>query len=167
MVRLYLNDQLIEEKPVEEMKAVFSLAYTPGVLKAEGIRNGKVMETQVLHTAGKPAALRLTVDRSELDADGQDLSFIVIEAIDAEGQSVPVADNQLEVSVKGAATLLALGNADIKDEDPYFDFTHHLWKGRALLVVRSNGKRGKASVQVSVKDINGKDVKKNLSLLFR
>ena len=167
MVRLYLNDQLIEEKPVAEMKAVFSLAYTPGVLKAEGIRNGEVMETQVLHTAGKPAALRLTVDRSELDADGQDISFIVIEAIDAEGQSVPVADNQLEVSVKGAATLLALGNADIKDEDPYFDFTHHLWKGRALLVVRSNGKRGKASVQVSVKDINGKDVKKNLSLLFR
>ena len=34
MVRLYLNDQLIEEKPVAEMKAVFSLAYTPGVLKA-------------------------------------------------------------------------------------------------------------------------------------
>ena len=31
MVRLYLNDQLIEEKPVAEMKAVFSLAYTPGV----------------------------------------------------------------------------------------------------------------------------------------
>ena len=143
MVRLYLNDQLIEEKPVAEMKAVFSLTYTPGVLKAEGIRNGETIETQTLRTAGKPVALRLTADRSKLNADGQDLSFIVIEAIDAEGQTVPVADNRLSVSVEGAATLLALGNADIKDEDPYFDSTHRLWKGRALLVVRSNKKSGK------------------------
>lgn len=167
MVRLYLNDQLIEEKPVAEMKAVFSLAYTPGVLKAEGIRNGETIETQTLRTAGKPVALRLTADRSKLNADGQDLSFIVIEAIDAEGQTVPVADNRLSVSVEGAATLLALGNADIKDEDPYFDSTHRLWKGRALLVVRSNKKSGKASIQVSVGDIGGKDVKQRLSLSFR
>ena len=37
-VRLYLNEQLIGEKNTEEMKAVFSLPYTPGTLKAEGIR---------------------------------------------------------------------------------------------------------------------------------
>ena len=77
MVRLYLDDRLIGEKPVEEMKAVFSLTYTPGVLKAEGIRNGETIETQTLRTAGKPVALRLTADRSKLNADGQDLSFIM------------------------------------------------------------------------------------------
>lgn len=166
-VRLLLNGRPVGEKPVEEMKAVFTLAYTSGELRAEGLRDGETIEAQTLQTAGEPVSIRLTADRSELDADGQDLSFIVIEAVDAAGQTVPVAGNRLSVSVKGAAVLLALGNADIKDEDPYFDHTHHLWKGRALLVVRSNGKSGKADVQVSAGDMGGKEVKRRLSLRFK
>ena len=166
-VRLYLDDRLIGEKPVAEMKAAFTLAYEPGTLKAEGIRDGKVMETQTLSTAGEPVSIRLTADRNQLAADGQDLSFVVVEALDAAGNVVPVADNLLSVGVKGAGTLLALGNADIKDEDVYTDNTHRLWKGRALLVVRSNGKSGKATVRVSAKDMKGKEVVKSVQLRFK
>ena len=32
---------------------------------------------------------------------------------------------------------------NIKDEDPYYDATHHAWKGRSLCVVRSTKKSGK------------------------
>ena len=80
---------------------------------------------------------------------------------------VPQCPHEHEEADGLPTTLLALGNADIKDEDPYFDSTHRLWKGRALLVVRSNKKSGKASIQVSVGDIGGKDVKQRLSLSFR
>lgn len=127
-VRLYLDNQLIAEKSVNEMKAIFSLPYKAGVLKAEGLRDGKVMETTTLSTAGAPVSLRLTADREVLHADGQDLSFLIIEAIDEAGHVVPVADNLLSVSVQGAGTLQALGNADIKDVDPTFDQTHHFGK---------------------------------------
>jgi len=43
---------------------------------------------------GKPARLRLTADRTVLQADGQDLSFITVEAVDADGQFQPVADQE-------------------------------------------------------------------------
>lgn len=150
------------------MKAIFSLPYKAGVLKAEGLRDGKVMETTTLSTAGAPVSLRLTADREVLHADGQDLSFLVIEAIDEAGRVVPVTDNLLSVSVQGAGTLQALGNADIKDVDPTFDQIHHLWKGRALAVIRSNGKKGRAVVQVKAKGMNkGTEVVKTLRLQFK
>lgn len=75
--------------------------------------------------------------------------YIVIEVVDKDGNVVPLADNALQVMVSGNATLQALGNADIKDTDPYFDNSHKAWKGRALAVVRSNGKKGKAKVKVT------------------
>ena len=56
-------------------------------------------------------------------------------------------------AVKGNATLLAAGNADIKDEDPYFDNSHHVWQGRALAVVRHTGKQGKAALTVTAKGL--------------
>ena len=66
---------------------------------------------------------------------------------------MPVEDNELQVTVTGKVTLQALGNADIKDEDPYFDSTHKAWKGRALAVVRSIGRKGNATVKVSSPDL--------------
>lgn len=148
-VRLYLNDVMIGEKPTDEMKARFTLPYQPGVLRAEGVENGDVKETKTLKTAGKVAAIRLDADRSTLTTDKGDLSYVVIELIDKDGNVVPTAENTLTVTVTGNGTLQGLGNADIKDEDPYFDNTHKVWKGRALAVVRSLGKRGKATIRVS------------------
>ena len=146
--KLFLNDQLVGEQATSEMKAVFTLPYTAGTLRAEA--GGQQTE---LHTADAPISLRLTADRTMLTANGNDLAFITIETIDRNGLVNPTATNLLTATVKGAATLQAFGNADIKDEDAYFDNAHHAWHGRALLVVRSNGKRGSATITVEGKGL--------------
>ncbi len=102
-----------------------------------------------MHTAGEVASIRLTADKPELRADGQDLVFVAVELIDANGNRVPEAAVSLTASVIGAATLAAFGNADIRECDPYIDATHPTWKGRALIVVRSTQKGG--AVKLSVK----------------
>ncbi len=147
-VRLYLNGQLAGEQPTQEMKATFTLPYQPGTLRAEA--GGQHTD---ICTAGAPAAIRLTADRTRLTADGQSLAFITIEIIDSEGRVVPGADNLLTVSATGSASQLAVGNADVKDEDPYYDPQHHAWHGRALAVVRSTGKRGKSTLTVATKGL--------------
>jgi beta-galactosidase len=45
--------------------------------------------------------------------------------------------------------LLGAGNGDVKDEDPYYDNRHRVWRGRAIAVVRGNGKGGKATLTVT------------------
>lgn len=149
-VRLYLNDKLIGESPVNEMKATFTVDYAPGTLRAEGINENKVAESVSLTTAGEVSGIRLTSDTSEIFSDGEDIAFITIELTDKDGNLVPTADNQCVITVEGGADLLALGNADIKDCDPYFDATHKAWKGRALAVVRSNGKKTPTKVKLSI-----------------
>ena len=167
-VRLYLNDQLVGEKEVAQGMATFTLPYQPGTLRAERLRVGDGTsgmggeETVSLKTADEAKAIRLTADRTALKADGQDLAFITVELTDANGTVNITANNELTASVNGSATLIGFGNADIKDCDHYTDSTHKAWKGRALLVVRSTGKKGKATITLQGKGL--KTARVNLSL---
>ena len=143
-VRLYLNGQLVGTQSTSEMKVVFTLPYEPGILRAEA-----GSDRCELQTAGEPVSVRLTADRQQLKADGQSLAFITIEVVDAQGRVVPDAQKPLDVKVTGSATLLGVGNANVRDNDPYFDAQHHTWQGRAMAVIRSTGKRGKAVITVN------------------
>lgn len=144
-VALYLDGRLIGKKPVEAMMASFTLPYTPGTLRAVGIEDGKEMENIELATAGPVADIRLTPEENVISAD-YDIAFIIIELVDANDNVVPVADDRLAVITDGPIELIALGNADIRDNEPYFDNTQKTWHGRAMAVVRSTGKPGYGTI---------------------
>ena len=144
-VRLYLNGQLIGEQPTgreQEFKAVFSVPYSPGTLKAVGVENGQEVEAQELATAGDPAQIRLTADRTVITADGQDLSYVTVEILDKEGRVVPNAENRLTFEVNGTGVIAAVGSANLKDTDRYVGNTRKAWKGRAIVVLKSTKKNG-------------------------
>ena len=64
------------------------------------------------------------------------------------------ADDRLAVITDGPVELIALGNADIKDNEPYFDNTQKTWHGRALAVVRSIGKPGTGTITVATPSLS-------------
>ena len=139
-------DKLVGTKPVNrstEFKAVFSVPYEPGTLRAKAGGN-----QVTLATAGAPARLRLTADKQTLKADGQTLAFITVEVIDKDGRVCPEAAIPCEVSVSGQAALMAAASADLKDREPATSQRVTTWKGRALIVVRSSQKKGKAQIRV-------------------
>ena len=145
-VKLYLDDQFIDTKQVSrdtEFKAVFSVPYKAGTLRAEA--DG---ESVTLKTAGEPARLRLTPDRTVMTADGQSLTFVTIEVLDKQGTLVPEAAISCEATIKGVGTLLAFASADLKDTESYTSSHVKTWKGRALLVIRSTQKKGAVSVSI-------------------
>lgn len=144
-VRLYLNDRLIGEKPAtraEKFTATFNVTYAPGVLRAVAMQDGKPAAEQVLRTVGEPVQLRLTADRGQIRADGRDLSFITIDVLDAKGQPHPNADHQIGFNLQGPATIAAVANGDLTSEEPYQAGRRKLYRGRALVVVRSSRSTG-------------------------
>ena len=148
-VKLYLNDQLIGTKEVNrntEYKAVFTVPYQKGTLRAEA---GE--ESVTLKTAGEPARLKLTPDRTVMRADGQSLTYIIVEVVDQDGNLVPEAEIPCEATVKGAGKLLAFASANLKDEEPYPSVHSKTWKGRAMLVVLSSQKKGTVNVSIKSK----------------
>ncbi|HVV04680.1 MAG TPA: glycoside hydrolase family 2 TIM barrel-domain containing protein [Puia sp.] len=151
-VRLYLNGHIVGEKSctqVDEYKATFTLPYSPGVLKAVGIDQGRVADSMILRTADRPDAIRLKPDRTTLRADGQDLSFIEVELTDRSGIINPHADNRLMFKVDGPATIAGIANADLQDLDKYVGNYKKAWHGRALVVIRSAHRAGKITIAVS------------------
>lgn len=157
-VRLYLDNKLIGEKAVSratELKAVFAIPYKEGTLKAEGIENGTIKESKILKSASAPAAIRLIAENKEMKANGEDLAFVQVEVIDQDGNLCPNASIELTATVTGQGSLAAMGNADIKDTDSYVNNTHKTWKGRALVVVRSIHKKGKAQLTIKASGIKG------------
>ena len=145
VVRLYLGDKLMGEKPTtraERFKANFRVPFAPGVLRAVALQGGKAIAEAVLRTAAEPARVRLTADRTSIRADGQDLSFVTVEAVDATGQPHPNADHQVSFNLKGPGTIAAVGSADMTSEEPYQGGRRKLFHGRALAVVRASRTAG-------------------------
>jgi beta-galactosidase len=144
-VQLFLNGKLIGEKPTgseQEFRAMFTVPYAPGTLKAVGIRSDRTVAESILTTVGKPVRLRLTADRSVLKADGQDLSFVTVEALDAEGRLEQNADQEVHFALTGAGLIAAVGNGDGQDDASYQGDQRKLFHGRALVVVRTSTQAG-------------------------
>jgi len=156
-VRLYLNGQLIGEQPTseaQEFKTLFHVPYAPGELVAVGMESGEERERFVLKTGGEAVALRATVDRSMLRADGQDLAFITIEAVDANGQWQPWSEQKVAVQASSSGRLAALGTGNISDSlENFCDSQCTLYQGRALAVVRTSRAPGPITVHISAANL--------------
>lgn len=124
------------------------VVYQPGELKAVAYKGGREIGTAVMRTAGEPAALRLTPDRTKLKADGWDLSYVLVEALDAEGNLCPLADNLVRFEVEGPAEIAGVGNGNPMSFEPFRADYRKLFYGKAMLILRTvEGKTGPIRVR--------------------
>ena len=144
-VRLVLNGKIIGEQNASaqtKLTATFNVNYQPGVLKAIGLKNGKAVDSVELKTAGKPARIRLTADRTRIQATPGNLVYITAEVLDEKGQLVPDASNLLHFNISGGGEIIATGNADPTGMESMQQPKHKTFEGKCLIIVRSK-KAGK------------------------
>lgn len=107
---------------------------------------------KTVKTAGKPAKLQLTANRSTIAADGNDLAFITVSLTDKNGTLCPDADNQLEFKVTGAATFNSVCNGDATSLEVFTEPTMKLFHGQLVVVVQASAAPGKATLTVRDKN---------------
>jgi beta-galactosidase len=149
-VRLELNGKVIGEKPVSaatKLTAKFNVPYQPGELRAIGLINGKEISRAVLKTSGAPKKLKLTADRKNIRADRNDLSFVTVEVVDADGQRVPNAAFPVRFTVTGAGELGATGSSAPNDASSFHVPQRKTYEGRCLTILRPKGAPGKIMLQ--------------------
>ena len=103
---------------------------------------------KTVKTAGKPAKLQLTADRSTIAADGCDLAFITVSLTDKNGTLCPDADHSLEFKVTGAATFNSVCNGDATSLEAFTEPTMKLFHGQLVVVVQASAAPGKATLSV-------------------
>lgn len=156
-VRLWLNGSLAGEKAVgrvSQFLALFTIPYRPGILRAESSSG----LSQEIATAGEPAAIRLTADRENIVASGQDLAYVLAEIVDKDGVLVPDCDVELSFSVEGVGALVATGSADVKDTRGYHRPVRRTSEGRAMAVVKSASTPGIIRLTASAPGLPAADI---------
>ncbi|MBE0537304.1 MAG: DUF4982 domain-containing protein [Phycisphaerae bacterium] len=111
------------------------VAYEPGELKAVAYKDGKRIGESRMRTAGEPAALRLTADRNRLNATGEDLSFILVELVDAAGTVCPLAEDMVHFEVDGPGRIAGVGNGNPLSLEPFQAAYRKLFYGKAMLII--------------------------------
>ena len=130
--------------------------YEPGVVKVVAYdEKGKAVAEKQLHTASAPYALRLTCDRSTIKADGKDLCFVTVEAIDEKGNVCPNVNELVEFTVKGAGTYRAAANGDATCTDPFHLPKMHLFNGKLVVIVQATEKAGEITLKANSKKLKG------------
>jgi len=129
--------------------------YEPGEVRAVAYRDGQRLGEAVVRTAGEPAALRLTPDRALIRADGDDLSYVLVEAVDQDGKVCPLAMNEVEFSLDGPASIAGVGNGDHHFPAEFDTNTVALFYGKAMLIVRAGEEPGKIRIQAKGEGLHG------------
>ena len=151
-VELFLNGRSLGRKPTNrstEFTAKWDVPYQAGVLKAVGYDAGRQVSSSELRTAGEPTRITLAADRSNIKADGEDLSYVTVELTDARGVRNPKAENLVRFSVEGPGAIVAVGNANPVSTESYQQSQRKAWQGRCLVVVKSERRAGRVIVKAS------------------
>ncbi|MFL5788107.1 MAG: DUF4982 domain-containing protein, partial [Flavisolibacter sp.] len=148
-VELFLNGQSLgtRNKMNDDLHVKWRVPFTPGILKAVSKKDGKIVLTQVIKTAGKPAKIILTSDRKSIHADGKDLAFITVKIEDKDGNIVPDADNQVRFTITGNGFLAGVDNGSQTSMESFKASERKAFNGLCLAVIQSNGKNGPVSLK--------------------
>jgi beta-galactosidase len=117
--------------------------YEPGTVKVVAYdNNGKAVAEKEIRTAGKPHHIELSADRSQISADGKDLSFINVRVVDKDGNLCPDATNKIRFKVSGAGSYHAVANGDPASLESFQAPEMSVFHGQLTAIVKSADKPG-------------------------
>jgi len=158
-VELLLNGVSLGRRAPDRMNPescvpVWSIPYAPGELVARGYdREGTLICEDRRATPGDTARLELQAEDAFVLADGWDMTFVTVSALDGQGNPVDNARDQVAVRVEGGGVLMGCDNGDSTDPEGYKAASRRLFSGKLLIMVGSNGLQ--EDIRVSVCSATG------------
>jgi beta-galactosidase len=146
-VVLRLNGKTVGEAAVDRLMGhEWTLPYAPGRIEAIAYRGGREVARAAHETVGAPVALRLTPARTVMAGDREDAQAITIDAVDARGRHVPIANLMTRFTIEGGA-IIGVGNGDPNSHEPEKGLQRSLFNGLAQMIVRPDGGRGRIVIR--------------------
>ncbi len=160
-VELFLNGKSLgtKSKQGDELHLVWKVPFEQGTVKAVSRKNGKEILVQEIKTAGNATKILATADRSEISADGEDLSFITVEVLDENGTMVPDAGNQIQFEISGDAQIVGVDNGNPISHESLKGTTIKAFNGKCLVVVQAGEKKGEVVLTAKTDGLKESTVK--------
>lgn len=138
------------------------IPFTAGKITAIARKGGKVVAQHELETTSEAVELKVETENTDWKADGMDLQYVKVYAVDAKGRKVPTATGELTFDVSGVARLIAVDNGNHVSDDLFGGNKKTLHNGFAMAILRSEQMAGTVKIKVSATGF--KEVEKTLTV---
>lgn len=154
-VELYVNGRSAGKRAKDKntLHGFWRVNFEPGEIRVVSRSEGRAVAEQRIKTAGRPAKLRLTPDRTRIHADGDDLCYVTVEVTDADGNLCPTAQNEIHFSVEGVARIEGVDNGSPISLEPFKADKRKAFNGKCMVVLRSNGEAGNVRLRATSDDM--------------
>ncbi|MFY0600010.1 MAG: DUF4982 domain-containing protein [Cyclobacteriaceae bacterium] len=163
-IELFLNDKSLGKRSLSEFKDhiyKWAVPYAAGELKAKGTIGGKEVE-ETLISASAPASIKLTIDKTELTADGYDVAHIIAQLVDEKGNPIKHMDKKLTFSIDGDVKLLGVDNGSITNVQDFQSNELVTSQGRSLMIIQSNLDASSVKITATSEGIESAEVALNV-----
>ena len=156
-VELFLNGKSLgsKPKPDDDSPRNWKVNFEAGTIKAVGKNGGKVVAEFELKTAGKPANLILSADKTKIADDWNDVVYVSAMVVDANGVVVPSANDLISFATTGSGIVAAVDSADNADHDPFQAKQRHAFQGRCFALIKANKATGRITITASAPGLEG------------
>ena len=159
-VELVLNKKSLGKKTMEKNGHLeWDVTYQPGTLVAKGFVNGTSTVSEQVETTGAPAKVALLADRSQLNADGEDVAVITVQLNDLKNRWVPTANKEIVFTLSGQGKIIGVGNGDPASHapeqfvstasNPTPQWKRDTFNGLAQIIVKTTKQAGEITLTAS------------------
>ncbi|HZL11986.1 MAG TPA: glycoside hydrolase family 2 TIM barrel-domain containing protein [Prolixibacteraceae bacterium] len=147
-VELFINGTSLgaKLKPEDDSPRSWDVTFEKGSLKAVARNNGKEVATDELKTAGAPATIILTSDKSKIAKSWDYLCYVTAKVVDANGIVCPNADHIISFQVSETGTIAAVDNGDVSSHEAYQASERHVYNGQCVAIVKAKSVSGQITV---------------------
>ncbi len=158
-VELFVNGSSQGRQKVPHLGHVeWKAKYEPGVIEARGYKGGDVVLTEKRETTGPTVSIRLTADRTEINADGEDVAVLKVEGLDKGGRLVPIANNPIAFTIAGPGKLIGVGNGNPNCLESDKEPKRSLFNGLAQVIIQSTKRPGAIHITAAKDGWDGPDL---------
>jgi beta-galactosidase len=136
-VELFLNGKSLGTKPAKRDTALnWQVPFEAGTLKAVAKIDGEIVASDELKTAGKAARLTLEAELTSVSQDFEDVAYVQVRVVDADGTVVPDASNLVKFSIEGPGRIEGVDSGDIMSTERMKANERKAFQGRCIVIVR-------------------------------
>jgi beta-galactosidase len=162
-VELFLNGRSLgtQKLHADASPITYAVPFEPGTLKAVARTKGKVVATQELKTAGKPARLVFTADApaKSLTPEWNDVRYLTATLVDDAGTPILDSTTVVHFAATGPAAIVGVDNGNMADHESFVGTERRLYEGNAIAIVRATAGSGAITVTATADGVPAAQVK--------
>jgi len=164
-VELFVNGVSVgvQQRPADNASPrLWSITFHKGTLKAVAKNAGKVVAEQELTTTGIPAKIVLSVDRSNIENNWDDVVYVTATVTDESGLPCLNATDKIKFSADGAGFIAAVDNADLSNSDSYLSKERWAYKGKCIAIIKANAGTGTIKIAATADGLQSGSININI-----